>query len=78
MCPDEAKDWGDLDNWFDRHKAQISICLATAALPFTRTRRQSAMALTVLVACLAWVVGISTLRLLGWTPWATGMVPLAE
>ena len=42
--------------------------LATAALPFTHARRQSAMALAVLVACLAWVVGISTLRLLGWTP----------
>jgi len=47
------------------------------AAPFARTRRQSALALAVLVACLAWVVGISTLRLLGWTPWATGMVPLA-
>lgn len=106
VWPDEAKDWADLDNWFDRHKAQIGICLAfanvgfwllynasgiysgfppalapyilgTAALPFTRTRRQSAVALAVLVACLTWVVGISTLRLLGWTPWATGMVPLA-
>lgn len=106
VWPDEAKDWADLDNWFDRHKAQIGICLAlanvgfwllynasgiysglppalapyilaTAALPFTRTRRQSAWALAVLVACLTWVVGISTLRLLGWTPWATGMVPLA-
>ncbi|WP_370030149.1 hypothetical protein [Qipengyuania mesophila] len=106
VWPDEAKDWADLDNWFDRHKAQIGICLAfanvgfwllynasgiysgfppalapyilaTAALPFTRTRRQSALALAVLVACLTWVVGISTLRLLGWTPWATGMVPLA-
>ncbi|MBX7500077.1 hypothetical protein K3181_01305 [Qipengyuania sp. YG27] len=106
VWPDEAKDWADLDNWFDRHKAQIGICLAfanvgfwllynasgiyngfppalapyilaTAALPFTRTRRESALALAVLVTCLTWVVGISTLRLLGWTPWATGMVPLA-
>ncbi|MEZ5682557.1 MAG: hypothetical protein R3E14_14810 [Erythrobacter sp.] len=106
IWPDEAKDWADLDNWFDRHKAQIGICLAlanigfwllynasgvyngfppmlapyiigNAALPFTRTRRQSAAALGLLAACLAWVVGISTLRVMGWTPWVTGMVPLA-
>ena len=48
-----------------------------AALPFTRTRRQSAAALAVLVACLVWVVAVSTIRMLGWWPWVTGMVPLA-
>ena len=106
VWPDEAKDWADLDNWFDRHKAQIGTCLAlanvgfwllynasgiysgfppalapyviaAAALPFTRTRRQSAAALAVLVACLVWVVAVSTIRMLGWWPWVTGMVPLA-
>lgn len=106
VWPDEAKDWANLDNWFDRHKAQIGLCLClanigfwllynasgiyrgfpvmlapyilgSAALIFTKTRRQSAIAVGVLVASLVWVVGVSTIRALGYQPWFTGMVPLA-
>ncbi|ANY19852.1 hypothetical protein A6F68_01335 [Tsuneonella dongtanensis] len=34
VWPDDAKDWADLDNWFDRHKAQIGACLCGASLGF--------------------------------------------
>ncbi len=90
----EAQDRANPDQWFDRRKTQIGLCLAhanvgfrlldnasgiysgpppmlvppiagAAALPFTRTRRQSAVELALLVICLAWVVGLSTVRMTG-------------